>query len=151
MQDHYSQFLKMDYNLLMVESAQSGIKMLQSTQVDLILLNIELNREAQAVDMLGVFRRLAAGALIPVAALTGYSGSDERALLNNAHFDAYVARPFTLQNLREVIRRCIARRTVSIMNNVNLDMVKPGSRRPFRKMPQPAPFPMRDLRQVRRP
>ncbi len=146
MQEHYSQFLRADYNLLMVETARYGIQMLQSTQIDLILFNIELKREVEAVDMLRVFRRLAAGALIPVVAMTGYSGSCERELLSNAKFDAYVSRPFTLRKLQEVINRCMARRTVSIMNTVNLDLVKPetvksGSRQPVRQKTQPVLFP----------
>ncbi len=143
MQEHYGQFLKADYNLLMVETARYGIKMLQSTQIDLILFNIESNREMEAVDMLGVFRRLAAGALIPVVAMTGYCGSCERELLNNAKFDAYVSRPFTLRKLQEVISRCIARRTISIMNNVDLDMVKSNSRQPVRQRTQPVFLPSR--------
>lgn len=148
MQEHYSQFLQADYNLLMVETARYGIQMLQSTQVDLILFNVESNREEEAVDMLRMFRRLAAGALIPVVAMTGYCGSCERELLSNARFDAYVSRPFTLRKLQEVIRRCMARRTISIMNNVNLDLVKPDliksdSRQPVRQKTQPVLFPSR--------
>lgn len=120
MREHYQQFLKSDYNLLMVETARYGVKMLQSLPVDVILLNVEVKKEMQAVGMLKIFRRMAAGAAIPVIAMTGYSGTEERALLHSADFDAYLSRPFTLRQLRDVISRCMARRTVSILNEVDL-------------------------------
>ncbi len=120
MQEHYKQFLKSEYNLLMVETARFGIQMLQSLPVDLILYTIELDREVEAVGLLKVFRRLASGAAIPVVALTGYSGSSERAMLSKAGFDAYLARPFTLRKLREVISQSLAKRTISIINRVDL-------------------------------
>lgn len=127
MQEHYKQFLNSDYNLLMVETARFGIQMLQSLPVDLILYNIELDREIEAVGLLKVFRRLASGAAIPVIALTGYSGSSERALLSKADFDAYLARPFTLRKLREVISQSLAKRTISILNRVDLSTLTVGA------------------------
>ncbi len=122
MQEHYKQFLKPDYNLLMVETPRYGVRMLQALPVDLILFNVEQNYEIDAVGMLNVFRKIAAGASIPVVAMTGYSGSTERALLRKAQFDAYLERPFTLRQLREIIRRCMAKRTVSILNKVDLSL-----------------------------
>ena len=120
MQDHYNQFLKSNFNLLMVESARYGIQMLQSLPVDLILLNVEQDHEKEAIGMLKLFRRIASGALIPVIAMTGYSGSEETAMLHKAHFDAYVQRPFTLRRLKGELNRCIAKRTISILNRVDL-------------------------------
>ncbi len=122
MQEHYKRFLSAEYNLLMVETARYGIQMLQSLPVDLILFNVEEAREAEAVGLLRVFRRLAAGAMIPVVALTGYSNSDARAMLSKAGFDAYLARPFTLRKLRVVISKCLAKRTVSILNSTDLSL-----------------------------
>ena len=124
MQEHYKQFLKSDYNLLMVETARYGIKMLQALPVDLILYNIELDREIEAIRLLKVFRRLASGASIPVIALTGYSSSPEIALLRKARFDAYLARPFTLRKLQEVITKCMAQRTASIINGIDLSLFR---------------------------
>ncbi len=121
MQEHYKQFLNADYNLLMVETAKYGIKMLKSLPVDVILYNVEQDREAEPMGMLKVFRRIAKGANIPVVAMTGYSVSRERALLKKARFDAYLARPFTLRTLRETIAQCMARRTISILNQVDLN------------------------------
>ena len=120
MQEHYKQFLKSDYNLLMVETAAYGIKMLQSLPVDLILFNVEQDREVEAIGMLKVFRKMASGASIPVIAMTGYSGSQERAMLYDARFDAYLPRPFTLQQLRTVISRCLAKRTISVLHGFDL-------------------------------
>ncbi len=122
MQEHYKLFLKSDYNLLMVETARYGIQMLKSLPVDLIMYNVEQDREAEALGMLKVFRRIAKGAKIPVIAMTGYSVSEERNLLKKACFDAYLSRPFTLRKLRETIALCRAKKTVSILNQVDLSI-----------------------------
>ncbi len=122
MQEHYKQFLKSDYNLLMVETAKYGIQMLQALPVDLILFNVEQDQETEAISMLKIFRQIAAGASIPVIAMTGYSGSFERSLLRKARFDAYLSRPFTLRKLQEIITKCIAKRTVSIINGIDLSL-----------------------------
>ncbi len=122
MQEHYKRFLSTEYNLLMVETARYGVQMLQSLPVDVILFNVEQDRETEAVGMLRVFRRIAAGAVIPVVALTGFCGVEERAMLSKAGFDAYLARPFTLRKLREVIAKCMAKRTVSILNRTDLSL-----------------------------
>ena len=120
MQEHYKLFLKSDYNLLMVESARYGLQMLRSLPVDVILYNVEQDREIEAVAMLHVFRRATEGTEIPVIAMTGYSVSQERALLKKAGFDAFLSRPFTLRKLRETITMCMARQTVSILNSIDL-------------------------------
>jgi response regulator RpfG family c-di-GMP phosphodiesterase len=122
MQEHYKRFLKSDYNLLMVESARYGLQMLNSLPVDMILYNVEQDREIEAVAMLHVFRRATEGADISIIAMTGYSVSPERALLKKAGFDAYLSRPFTLRKLRETIAMCMARRTVSILNKIDLSV-----------------------------
>ena len=124
MQEHYKRFLKSDYNLLMVESARYGIKMLQALPVDLILYNVELDRETEAIGLLKVFRRLASGASRPVVAMTGYSASPELASLRKARFDAYLSKPFTLRTLQEVIIKCIAKRTASIINGIDLSLFR---------------------------
>lgn len=123
MQEHYRLFLEDDYNLLMVDSVARGLYWLQRLTIDVVLLNVEVNREAEAVRLLNILRRLAAGASIPVIATTGYSGSRERELLSRARFDAYVARPFTLRKLRDVISKAIAKRTISILNGIDLGKI----------------------------
>ena len=99
---------------LQVERAEDGLQALQrlgSEHYDLMLLDCQL----PDVDGLEVSQRWRAheralpGAHLPIIALTGSVGSEERARCLAAGMDDHLAKPFTLDDLLAVVQRHLRR------------------------------------------
>jgi DNA-binding NtrC family response regulator len=116
MQEHFERFLAGDVDLVMVRDMQTAVRIIKNRQFDLVLYDIETERECEAVIFLNQLRSLGAYASMPVVAILGYLLPDGKEMLQQASFDARLPKPFTLRRLREVVRRCIVRRTIMALN-----------------------------------
>ena len=90
----------------MVANVSEALESARACWFDLILCDIEHDKEAEAVSMLVQLRNFSRNRDVPAVALTGYILSEAKAVLKQGGFDTSLAKPFTLPRLRSTVRRC---------------------------------------------
>ena len=118
MREHFKHFLQEEYWVTIRANAVEAIKEVSKSSFDLIVYNVEYGKEAEAVAALNRIRRIPSCKELPIIALTGYMLPLGKSVLKRAQFSDKLARPFTLKQLRETIRRNIAKRVVALLNTV---------------------------------
>ncbi|NJL77710.1 MAG: response regulator [Richelia sp. RM2_1_2] len=73
-------------------------------QPNLILLDIMLP-EANGIDIFHVLRQDSSTKHIPIIAVTALASAEEKQKILDAGFDAYVSKPYMLEDIEEVICR----------------------------------------------
>jgi len=89
-------------------SAEDGIVLARERQPDLVLMDIQLPG-MNGIDALRVLRADAATARIPVIAVTASVMQQDRKLITEAGFDAYVGKPITLAEFLKAVNDALAR------------------------------------------
>ncbi len=89
-------------------SAEDGIVLAREKQPDLVLMDIQLPG-MNGIDALRVLRADAATAHIPVIAVTASVMQQDRKLITEAGFDAYVGKPITLAEFLQAVNDALAR------------------------------------------
>lgn len=106
------------YTTMEAVTAEDGIRIAREHVPDLILMDIQLPG-MNGIDALKVLRSEPSTAAIPVLAVTASVMQDDRRLIVEAGFDAYVAKPINLREFLDAVRKA-------------LDTAPPG---PDKKMP----------------
>lgn len=109
MQTHFEQFLESDYLLCTADNTTDALLRVTSEAFDMIIYDIECECEHDAVAFLQHVRSNRAFANLPVIAITGYTLPEGKAIMQRARFDAYLPKPFTLRQMKEVLSRCMVR------------------------------------------
>jgi CheY-like chemotaxis protein len=87
-------------------SATDALERMRATPADVVLCDLEMpGNEGYAL----IQRVRAAGARLPVVAVTAYGSIDERVRARAAGFDAQVAKPVEADELVAVVHRLVAR------------------------------------------
>ncbi len=86
------------YSTLEAGDAEAGIALAREQQPDLVLMDINLPGMT-GIEALAALRADAATAAIPVAALTAYAMTDDRARILAAGFDGYLEKPISVREL----------------------------------------------------
>ncbi|MFO1397369.1 MAG: response regulator [Burkholderiales bacterium] len=89
-------------------TAEDGIVLARERQPDLILMDIQLPG-MNGIDALRVLRADAATLHIPVIAVTASVMQQDRKLITEAGFDAYVGKPITLAEFLQAVNDMLAR------------------------------------------
>ena len=89
-------------------TAEEGIRIATEQIPDLVLMDIQLPG-MNGIDALGVLRANAATANIPVIAVTASVMQQDRKLITDAGFDAYVGKPINLREFLDAVRAALAR------------------------------------------
>src|SRR4029079_13756215 len=84
------------HTTLEATTAEDGIPLAVERMPDLILMDIQLPG-MNGIDALGVLRRAPATAKIPVIAVTASVMQQDRKLITEAGFDAYIGKPINLK------------------------------------------------------
>ena len=84
-------------------TAEDGIKLAAERKPDLILMDIQLPG-MNGIDALRVLRGDPATAAIPVVAVTASVMQQDRKLITEAGFDAYVGKPINIKEFLDVVR-----------------------------------------------
>jgi len=87
-------------------SAEEGIDLALARLPDLILMDIQLPG-MNGIEALRVLRERPQSARIPVIAVTASVMQQDRKLITEAGFDAYVAKPLDLKQFREAVRNAL--------------------------------------------
>ncbi|HEX6136479.1 MAG TPA: response regulator [Casimicrobiaceae bacterium] len=94
------------YTTLEATTAEDGIRLAADHSPDLILMDIQLPG-MNGIDALGVLRADPATAAIPVIAVTASVMQQDRKLITDAGFDAYVGKPINLKEFLDAVRRAL--------------------------------------------
>jgi two-component system, cell cycle response regulator DivK len=90
-------------------NAEDGIVLARERMPDLILMDIQLPGMS-GIDALRVLRGDAATERIPVIAVTASVMQQDRKLITEAGFDAYVGKPITLAEFLQAVNDVLGRR-----------------------------------------
>ena len=97
------------YSTLEAMTAEDGIRLATERMPDLVLMDIQLPG-MNGIDALRVLRSNAATAKIPVIAVTASVMQQDRKLITDAGFDAYVGKPISLKEFVEAVRHALERK-----------------------------------------
>ncbi|MEP7183414.1 MAG: response regulator [Betaproteobacteria bacterium] len=84
-------------------TAEDGIRLAGERAPDLILMDIQLPG-MNGIEALGVLRAEPATAGIPVAAVTASVMQQDRRMITEAGFDAYIGKPINLKEFLDTVR-----------------------------------------------
>ena len=98
------------YQTLEAGSAEDGIALARARRPDLGLMDIQLPG-MNGIEALGVLRSDPTTAAIPVIAVTASVMQQDRNLITQAGFDAYIGKPINLKEFLEAVRAMIERRS----------------------------------------
>lgn len=86
-----------------VATACEAVRHAQSVQFDLLLIDINLSAEESGFDVLERLRAHPDYSDVPMIACTAYALRGSRRQMLDAGFDAYLAKPFQLEELRTLV------------------------------------------------
>jgi two-component system cell cycle response regulator DivK len=92
------------YRTLEAGTAEDGIRLANERKPDLVLMDIQLPG-MNGIEALGVLRTDAATAKIPVIAVTASVMQQDRKLITEAGFDAYLGKPINLKEFLATVRK----------------------------------------------
>ena len=95
--------LKERYDVTVVSCEEEARAALVEKSFDAALLDIKLIRRKGGVDLLRYIRERDGVPDLPAIAVTAYAMPGDRKEILREGFDGYVAKPFTLESLRETI------------------------------------------------
>jgi len=96
------------YATLEAGTGEDGVRLAGERKPDLILMDIHLPGMS-GVDALKALRADAATARIPIAAVTASVMQQDRAIIMDAGFDAYVSKPISLKEFLDTVRTLLER------------------------------------------
>ncbi len=97
------------YATIEAVSAEDGIQLARERNPDLILMDIHLPGMS-GIEALKVLRADAATAAIPVIAVTASVMQQDRKLITEAGFNAYVGKPINLKEFLDAVRAALERK-----------------------------------------
>jgi len=97
------------YATLEATTAEDGIWLALERKPDLVLMDIQLPG-MNGIDALRVLRADPGTAAIPVIAVTASVMQQDRKMITDAGFDAYVGKPISLNEFLDAVRRVLERR-----------------------------------------
>jgi len=96
------------YATLEAGTAEDGLRLAALRNPDLILMDIHLPGMS-GIDALKVLRAQTSTARIPIVAVTASVMQQDRAMIIDAGFDAYVSKPIGLKEFLETVRTLLER------------------------------------------
>jgi two-component system cell cycle response regulator DivK len=96
------------YATLEATSAEDGIRMAHEQRPDLVLMDIQLPG-MNGIDALRVLRADPSTAAIPVIAVTASVMQQDRKMITDAGFDAYVGKPINLREFLDAVKGALER------------------------------------------
>lgn len=97
--------LRNNYEVTMVSSAAKALEFLDGNPVDIILMDISLQKGMNGLDLTKLLKADNKYSAIPVIAVTGHASNEDRERIMNAGCDDYLAKPFETNELLEIIKR----------------------------------------------
>ncbi|QQS37462.1 MAG: response regulator [Ignavibacteriales bacterium] len=95
------------YKVLGAKNKEDAVNMLQSNQIDLILMDINLQRPFDGVELAMQLKEDQLYKNIPIIAVTAYAMEDDKRKIINAGMDDYISKPVTKDQLLRKIANFI--------------------------------------------
>jgi len=96
------------YATIEAGTGEDGVRLAAEHTPDLVLMDIHLPG-ISGIEALSRLRADAATAAIPVAAVTASVMQQDRAMIMDAGFDAYVSKPISLREFLDTVRTLLER------------------------------------------
>jgi len=96
------------YATIEAGTGEDGVRLAAEHKPDLVLMDIHLPG-ISGIEALSRLRADAATAAIPVAAVTASVMQQDRAMIMDAGFDAYVSKPISLREFVDTVRTLLER------------------------------------------
>jgi len=96
------------YATIEAGTGEDGVRLAAEHKPDLVLMDIHLPGMS-GIEALSHLRAEAATASIPVAAVTASVMQQDRAMIMDAGFDAYVSKPISLREFVDTVRTLLER------------------------------------------
>ncbi|MEO8740590.1 MAG: response regulator [Casimicrobiaceae bacterium] len=94
------------YATLEAVTGEDGVALAQQRKPDLILMDIQLPG-INGIEALRLIRADPSTASIPIIAVTASVMQQDRKMITEAGFDAYVGKPLNLKEFREAVRHAL--------------------------------------------
>jgi two-component system cell cycle response regulator DivK len=94
------------YETLEAVTGEDGVKLAVEHKPDLVLMDIQLPG-MNGIEALGVLRANPITAKIPVIAVTASVMQQDRKMITEAGFDAYVGKPINLKEFLDAVRKAV--------------------------------------------
>jgi CheY-like chemotaxis protein len=100
-------FIRKDYKVDMAYSSVKSIEMATENSYDIILLDINLGRGMNGIDVLKEIKKTVKNSNTPVIASTAYTMKGDKEKLLQAGFDDYISKPYTMNEILVKIKQVI--------------------------------------------
>ena len=104
--------LSESFQLDVAPSVDTALQLTSSTSYDLLLVDINLGEERTGIDLLTILRKDVIYTDIPIIALTAYAMPGDFQRFLELGFDAYLSKPFTRNDLFDIIYSFLPKRIV---------------------------------------
>jgi CheY-like chemotaxis protein len=96
---------KLGFSVITANSGELALELLNKHQIDCMLLDINLGKGMSGLVLMEMLREKKEYREIPIAALTAYFGGGMHEVLLEKGFSDYLAKPFTINQLRELLSK----------------------------------------------
>ena len=127
MREHFIQFLGEEFAICMASSSEEALMVAHIAPIDIVIQDIEHGKEVEAIKLSRILRKSIYCSDSDFISITGYTLPEGKAVLRRGNFDYRISKPFTLRKLRDLLRLCVAKETVSILNSLNFELALPVS------------------------
>lgn len=100
-------FLQRDYEINVANNGDVGIEMASSKDYSLFLLDINLGRGINGIEVLKIIREMPQYLAVPIIASTAYTMKGDKEKLLNAGFTDYISKPFSMDEIRKKVKEYI--------------------------------------------
>ena len=100
-------FLRRDYNVEVAFTSLQSIEMAAANKYSIILLDINLGRGMNGIDVLNEIKKLAINVNTPIIASTAYTMKGDKEKLLQAGFDDYISKPYTMNEILVKIKQVL--------------------------------------------
>lgn len=96
-----------DFDVSTARNEEGALSLARQRTYDVVLMDINLGGARTGVDVLSVLRQLPDYSDVPVVAMTAYALLEDREHFLDVGFNAYLSKPFTSEQLQEVVKRML--------------------------------------------
>ncbi len=96
---------KLGFNTITAYTGEDALKLLKVNQIDCMLLDIHLGEGMSGVILMEQLREKKEYKDTPIAAVSAYFGGGMSEFLINKGFSDYIAKPFTISQLKELLAK----------------------------------------------
>lgn len=96
--------LRSQYNIATAFTADIAIELVNKSKYDILMLDINLGKGIDGVELLQRIRKVPGYADTPIIAVTAYASSSDRAEFLSKGFSHYISKPFSSVELKNLLR-----------------------------------------------